>query len=153
MTSATKKAFTPADTQRLLQWIKTAQPRVYTGLVRRFTPADRAQVAGIWDSITGAVSSIGNTVTNFLNSQGAEKLFQAAQPFLQTTLEKEQLKLNLQRMQSGLPPQYYPPASTSATSTLPYGTDPMLYQQQPPTQIPWGWIGGGLLAAVLLFRR
>jgi hypothetical protein len=153
MTSPTKqRIYTQADTQRLLAWIKASQPRVYTGLVRRFTPADRAQVAGIWDSITGAVSSIGNSVTNFLNSEGAGKLLTAAQPFLQTTLEKEQLKLNLQRMQSGLPIQYYPPASPGATSVLPYGTDPMLYQQ-PPKEIPWGLIGGGLLATVLLLRR
>lgn len=157
MTSATKpkRVYSPQDTQRLLTWLKQRQPQVYTGLVRRFTPPERAQLAGIWDSITGAVSSVGQTVTNFLNSEGAAKLFQAAQPFLQTELEKKQLNLNLQRLQSGLPLQQYPTASAGATSILPYGTDPSLLVQPTAQPVPWGWIAGGAIgiAALLALSR
>jgi hypothetical protein len=153
MTSATKKAFTPQDTQRLLTWMKERQPKVYAGLVRRFTPAGQGPMAGIWDSITTAASSITSSVTNFLNSEGAAKLFTAATPFMQTELEKKQLALNLQRIQSGLPPQMYP-TLPGATSMQPYGSMPTSWQE-PQQPIPWGWIGGGAaaIALLLLTRR
>lgn len=148
-----KRVYTPKETQALLTWMKGSNPRAYAGLLKRFTPPDRAQVAGIWDAISGAASSVTNAVTGFLNSEGAAKLFNAAQPFLQSSLEKKQLQLNLSRMQAGLPIQYYPPGSTGGSAVLPYGTDPMLLPQQ--KEIPWGLITGAGIGLVLLlaFRR
>jgi hypothetical protein len=143
------KVITQGETQRLLAWIKVQQPRVYAGLLRRFTPPQQAQVAGIWDSITGAVSSISGGVTNFLNSQGADKLLSAAQPFLQNQIEKDQLKLNLRRLQAGLPIQTYPTTAAPAASTTSPAPAPAP-STQPTQQIPWGWIGGGALAIGLL---
>jgi hypothetical protein len=149
----TRRVYTPKETQQLLSWIKGTNPRAYAGLVRRFTPNDRAQVAGIWDTIANAASSITSGVTTFLNSEGTQKLFNAAQPFLQSELEKKQLKLNLQRMQAGLPLQQYPTGAGS--SVLPFGTDPLLWeQQQQQRDIPWPWIiGGAGLVLLLVMRR
>lgn len=147
-----RRVYSPKETQQLLAWIKSTNPKAYAGLVRRFSPNDRAQVAGIWDTVTSAASSITSGVTNFLNSEGAAKLFNAAQPFLQSELEKKQLQLNLQRMQAGLPIQQYPTAP-AGSSVLPYGTDPLMFEQR-KAEIPWPWIiGGAGLVLLVALRR
>lgn len=159
MTSATKHRITPRQTEQLLKVLQAQSPRVYAGLVRRFTPKGQ-QLSGLWDSITGIANTVVTGVTNFVNSQGASSLLTAATPFLQNRLERRQLELNLQRMQSGLPPQTYtPPPGTPgymppATSYpgVTYYPDPT---QQPwpaaePKAIPWGWIAGGAIGIGLV---
>lgn len=153
MTSPTKaRMVTSAQTRVLLAWMKDQQPRVYAGLVRRFTPA--SEVSGIMDSITGIAGKLADSVTNFFNSQGGQAVLTAAQPFLQTSLEKKQLQLNLQRMQNGLPIQQYPVAGQPGYD--PYGNNPAYFPSSSPTgvSVPWMWLGlGGLGLGLLLSRR
>lgn len=156
MTSATKK-IGRAQTVKLLEWMQQVQPRVYAGLVRRFTPATPAnQMNGIWDAITGMAGKVVDGVTNFVNSQGASNLITAAAPFLQTKLEKEQLQLQLQRMQAGLPPQTYgQPYGTGSQlpsgQYIPGSMYPLETQQQEIP--PWVWIAGAGALGFLLLRR
>ena len=149
MTSPTKLVGR-AQTERLLKWMKQEQPRAYAGLVRRFTP--KGELSGLLDSITGIAGRVVDSVTNFVNSQGAQSLLTAASPFLQTQLEKKQLELNIKRMQAGMLPQQYTPSYAPGVypgSMLP---DSMLPQPKP---IPWGWITGGALGigALLMATR
>lgn len=152
---ATKGVITRRQTEQLLRQLQAQQPHVYAGLVRRFTPKGQP-LAGLWDSITGIASNVVSSVTNFVNSQGAQSLLTAATPFLQNKLEKKQLELNLQRMQSGLPPQTYapPPAAPPATSypgatSYPYPGAPAP-SAEPAKAIPWGWIAGGAIGIGLV---
>jgi hypothetical protein len=151
MTSATKSPgarVTREQTAQLLLWLRATQPKVYEGLVRRFTPAG---VSGIYDSISGAISKVADGVTNFFNSQGGQALVSAATPFLQTSLEKKQLQLNIQRMQNGLPIQQYPGSQPD-----PFGNNSAYFPQtsQQGVAVPWLWLGvGGLALGFLLSRK
>lgn len=178
MPTATK--ITPAQTKRLLEWMQREQPKAFTGLVRRFTPKE--QLSGIWDSISNIASGVVNSVTNFVNSQGAQSLLTAATPFLQTKLEKQQLELNIKRMQSGMAPQAYVPAyapgaypagttypppgtypgTTYPGTTVPPGTTYPPGTPLPPgyplpyeqqKPIPWGWIAGAAGVGFLLMQN
>lgn len=154
MTSATKARITRAQSEQLLAWMKKQQPQVYAGLVRRFTPA--SNVAGIFDSITGVIGKVADSVTNFFNSQGGQGVLTAAAPFLQTALEKKQLQLNLTRMQNGLPIQQYPVGQPGQPGYDPYGNNPAYYPTSSSSgvSVPWMWLGiGGLGLGLLLSRR
>jgi hypothetical protein len=169
MTSPTK--ITAAQTRQLLQWMEAAQPKVLTGLVRRFTPKGtplpKAQLSGFLDSLGTTASSVVNGITNFFNSNGAQAMMGAATPFLQTALEKQQLELNIKRMQSGLMPQayapgyapsaypgYVPPVSTPGTYQPYSGQLPPGYPLPPQEKpLPWGWIGAAAGLGLLLMSR
>lgn len=146
MTSPTK-VISRVQTQMLLEWMRRRQPRAYAGLARKFAPPQA--VAGLWDSISSAGGKLVDGITNVLNSEGAQKLIGAATPFLQTKLEREQLKLNVQRVQAGMPPVDYP---TGATPGYAYQFDPAA---SPVANIDWKWvgIGGAALLALLMLRR
>lgn len=132
---------------QLLEWMRTRMPHVYRGVVGRFST--HQQLSGFWDSIGTVASSVVTGVTNFMNTQGAEKLLQVAQPFIQNKLEKEQIALNLRRIQTGQPVKDYavPVAPAPGYSTVPSTPAPAVPE---PTEIPWGWIGGGAGAVALL---
>lgn len=150
MTSATKGRVTRAQTEQLLAWMKANQPRVYEGLVRRFTAP--SSVAGIFDSITGVIGKVADGMTNFFNSNGGQAVLTAATPFLQTSLEKKQLQLNLTRMQNGLPLQQYP----ASGQIDPFGNNQAFYPTSSPgaVTVPWLWLGiGGLGLGFLLSMR
>jgi hypothetical protein len=151
MTSPTKARVTRAQTEQLLAWMKATQPRVYAGLLRRFTPA--SSVSGLFDSITGIASKFVDSVTNFFNSNGGQAVLTAATPFLQTSLEKKQLQMNLTRMQNGLPMQQYP---VGGQAPDPYGNNQAFFptSSQSGVSVPWLWLGiGGLGLGLLLSRR
>jgi hypothetical protein len=132
---------------QLLEWMRTRMPHVYRGVAGRFST--QQQLSGFWDSIGTVASSVVTGVTNFINTQGAEKLLQVAQPFIQNKLEKEQIALNLQRIQTGQPVKDY---SEPAAPLPGYGPAPATPAPAAPAQreIPWGWIGGGAAGVALL---
>lgn len=144
-----KARVTREQTAQLLAWLKVQQPRVYEGLVRRFTAP--TNVGGIFDSISGAIGKVADGITNFFNSQGGQSVLTAATPFLTTSLEKKQLQLNLTRMQNGLPIQQYP----TTGQVDPFGTQPYFPTSSPGgVSVPWLWLGiGGLGLGLLLSRR
>lgn len=134
-------------TRQLFAWLQRYQPRVFAGLVRRFTPREQ-QLSGISDMLGSAL----NAASSFINSQGFEKVLTAAQPFIANRVEKEQLELQLTRIKNGLPPTAPGSTSTAAATGGPGGPgDPSRGQAPPPPaaerEIPWGWIAGGTAAA------
>lgn len=147
-----------SQVKALLDWLQVNQPKVFRGLVERFTPPD-AQMAGITDFLSNTV----NTVSNFVSSQGFDKILQAAQPFIDNRLQQEVLKYQVQRLQSGLPlgspTQIAAATQTSGVAPGSSAATPHVMPAEPFWKriTPLGWVailgGGGLVAAWMLGSR
>lgn len=132
----------------LLAWMRANQPRVYEGLARRFASRP-SELSGLFDSLSTAFSSAVNAVGNFLGSQGGDKLLQAAQPFITTKLEKEQLQNQIKRLQAGLPLTAMP-ASAGVVNTQTYSGLPLAPFSIEAKPFPWLWVAGGVGGGLLL---
>lgn len=139
------KAINPQVTE-LLAWMKVHMPRVYQGVARRFVA--QGELGGFWDTLTNIGSKVASSVNSFVSSEGFDKLLNVASPFLQTELEKQQLKLQIERAQQGLPLQPYQPAYTTPAqqSGLTWPSVPATSQQS----VPWLWIAGGIGVGLLV---
>lgn len=130
---------TPEKVAELLTVMRTKYPRVYRGFVNRFAPP-AAGIGGIWDSISNVVSRTTTAISNFASSQGFDKLLTAAEPFLKSELEKRSLKLDIQRINAGLPVATAPTGEFPTSESLPERRD------------PWPWVIGvaGVVGIIVL---
>lgn len=138
---------TEVKVRELFAWMERYQPQIYRGVVRRF--AQPAQLAGIWDSIANVAGNAVKAASNFVSTQGLDKLLTAAEPFVKNELEKRQLALQVKRIAAGLPP-------TDPVTGAPMPLTPA--PGTPPAVPQWVWFAGvagglGLLVMTVAGRR
>lgn len=145
-------------------WLAQNQPTVFQAMLA--TAQRKKQMAGITDwlssvgtSLGGAVKSVGSFLTS---SEGLATIGTLGTAYLQTTAQRDALRLQTQQMQAGYAPQ--PVYSVgSGSSAVPYYRDPATGQTYPLTPqltnqlspsgtnwIPIALAGGGVLLVLFL---
>lgn len=135
--------------ERLLEAIKRDHPKVFIGLANRFAPpgapAPQA-LQGIGDIFASTV----NAVSNFVGSQGFDKLLTAASPFIANKVQQQQLGIQIKAAQAGV---MVPQAATIQSGA--YGSVVIPGAMPQPSMfggnaLPWILGGGALLLFVLM---
>lgn len=110
-----------AKVRKLMVYLEKKKPHIYRGLVTRFTQPQ--ELKGIFDFVGSIASKTVDAMSNFASSNGFDKILTAASPFLANKAEKDQLEIQIKRVNAGLAPTDTPQSpAPSAPTTEPVAT-------------------------------